>query len=224
MAIVLDKDLFVFLDKLSNNNNRDWFTKNKTEFDVLNKQVKFYFQSVFDHHKSTFDWDKVKVFRIYRDVRFSKNKDPYKTHFGIAFHRSKPNHRGGFYVHLDPVDSFIASGFWDPNKDDLFRMRKEIEMDHEYFRKKIENSKVKKMWGHMKGDKLKTSPKGFDKEHPANDLLQHKQYIFTKKVDQKTIFSNDFEPFIVNHFKVLLPVLNYMGEVLNTNLDGESLL
>ena len=166
----------------------------------------------------------VKVFRIYRDVRFSKNKDPYKTHFAISFHRSKPNHRGGFYVHLDPVDSFIASGFWDPNKDDLFRMRKEIEMDHEYCRKKIENSKVKKMWGVMKGEKLKTSPKGFDKEHPANDLLQHKQYIFTKKVDQKTIFSNDFEPFIVDHFKVLLPVLNYMGEVLNTNLDGESLL
>ena len=168
--------------------------------------------------------EKAKMFRIYRDVRFSKNKDPYKTHFGIAFHRSKPNHRGGFYVHLDPVDSFIASGFWDPNKDDLFRMRKEIEMDHEYFRKKIEDSKVKKMWGVMKGEKLKTSPKGFDKAHPANDLLQHKQYIFTKKVDQKTIFSNDFESFIVNHFKVLLPVLNYMGEVLNTNLDGESLL
>ena len=224
MATVLDKNLFVFLDKLSANNNRDWFKKNKSEFDVLNKQVKSYFQSVFDHHRSKFDWNKVKVFRIYRDVRFSKNKVPYKTHFGIAFHRLKPNYRGGFYVHLDPSDSFIASGFWDPNKDDLLRMRKEIEMDHEYFRKKIEGIKVKKMWGEMKGEKLKTSPKGFDREHPANDLLQYKQYIFSKKVEHKTIFSNEFESFVVDHFKELLPVLNYMGDVLNTNLDGESLL
>ena len=220
----MDYTLFQFLDKLKNNNNRDWFKKNKPEFDLLNSQVKSYFQSVFDQHKNTFDWDNVKVFRIYRDVRFSKNKAPYKTHFGIAFHRSKPNHRGGFYVHLDPSDSFIASGFWDPNKDDLFRMRKEIEMDHEYFRKKIEGSKVKKIWGEMKGEKLKTSPKGFDREHPANDLLQYKQYIFSKKVDHKTIFSHEFETFIIDHFKTLLPVLNYMGEVLNTNLDGESLL
>ena len=113
------------------------------------------------------------LFRIYRGT--------FDFQVGIAFHRSKPNHRGGFYIHLDPADSFIASGFWDPNKDDLFRMRKEIEMDHEYFRKKVENSKVKNMWGHMTGEKLKTSPKGFDKEHPANDLLQHKQYIFHQK-------------------------------------------
>ena len=76
----------------------------------------------------------------------------------------------------------------------------------------------------MKGEKLKTSPKGFDKDHPANDLLQHKQYIFTKKVEYETIFSNEFESFIVDHFKVLLPVLNYMGDVLNTNLDGETLM
>ena len=94
----MDSTLFQFLDKLKNNNNRDWFKKNKPEFDLLNSQVKSYFQSVFDQHKNTFDWDNVKVFRIYRDVRFSKNKAPYKTHFGIAFHRSKPNHRGGFYV------------------------------------------------------------------------------------------------------------------------------
>ena len=76
----------------------------------------------------------------------------------------------------------------------------------------------------MTGEKLKTSPKGFDREPPANDLLQYKQYIFSKKVDHKTIFSQEFETFIIDHFKTLLPILNYMGEVLNTNLDGESLL
>ena len=90
--------------------------------------------------------------------------------------------------------------------------------------KKIDDKRIHEMWGGMKGDKLKTSPKGFDKDHPANDLLQFKQYIFTKKVETKIIFSDEFESFIINHFKALLPVLDYMGEVLNTNLDGESLL
>ena len=88
------------------------------------------------------------------------------------------------FIHLDPADSFIASGFWDPNKDDLLRMRKEIEVDHEYFREKIDDKIIHEMWGGMKGDKLNI-PKGFDKNHPANDLLQFKQYIFTKKVGSR---------------------------------------
>ena len=123
----LDPKLFEFLKKLENNNNRVWFKKNKDQFDGFNQNIKQYFQSIFDSHKGDFNWNKCKVFRIYRDVRFSKNKLPYKTHFGISFHREKPKFRGGFYIHLDPRNSFIAAGFWDPNKDDLFRLRKEIE-------------------------------------------------------------------------------------------------
>lgn len=88
--------------------------------------------------------DKMKIFRIYRDVRFSKNKTPYKTHFGGSFSRTKPRLRGGYYVHVAPNnDSFIATGFWDPNKDDLLRIRKELELDAAEFRKVIGSKNLK---------------------------------------------------------------------------------
>ena len=219
----LDPKLFEFLKKLEKNNNRVWFKKNKDQFDGFNQNIKQYFQSVYENHKGYFNWNNCKVFRIYRDVRFSKNKLPYKTHFGIAFHREKPKYRGGFYIHLDPKNSFIAAGFWDPNKDDLFRIRKEIEVDHEYFRAQIDNKKIKNLWGDLVGDKLKTTPKGFEKGHVANDLLQFKQYIYSKNIDSKLIFSNELEDFIIEHYKVLLPTLDYFGEVLTTDLNGEPL-
>jgi uncharacterized protein (TIGR02453 family) len=220
----LDPKLYDFLNRLEKNNNRDWFKKNKSEFDGLNKQVKVYFQEVFENNKNEFNWDKCKVFRIYRDVRFSKNKVPYKTHFGVSFHRQKPKFRGGFYIHLDPKNTFIAAGFWDPNKDDLLRLRKEIEVDHEFFRTKINESEILKLWGDLKGDRLKTTPKGFEKGHKANDLLQFKQYIYSKKIDSAVVFSENFPSYITKHYKALLPVLDYFGDVLSTDLNGESLL
>ena len=220
----LDPQLFDFLNRLEKNNNRIWFKKNKSEFDLHNKSVKEYFQRIFESEGNYFKWDKCKVFRIYRDVRFSKNKLPYKTHFGISFHRTKPKFRGGFYIHLDPKNSFIAAGFWNPHKDDLLRIRKEIELDHEYFRTQIDNANVKKLWGELKGEKLKTTPKGFEKGHVANDLLQFKQFIYSKKIDPDLIFSDNFKEFIVHHYKVLLPTLNYFGDVLTTDLNGESLI
>ena len=102
------------------------------------------------------------MFRIYRDVRFSKNKAPYKTHFGGAFHRTKPRLRGGYYLHIAPNnESFIATGFWEPNKEDLFRIRKEFEMDDTEMRKILNNKAFKNIWGELVGDEVKVSTKGF---------------------------------------------------------------
>lgn len=92
--------------------------------------------------------DNFKVFRIYRDVRFSKNKTPYKTHFNGSFHRTKPELRGGYYLHLAPNnESFIATGFWNPNKEDLMRLRKEFETDAEDIRAIISEPRFKAVWG-----------------------------------------------------------------------------
>ena len=102
------------------------------------------------------------VFRIYKDVRFSKDKTPYKTHFAIAFHRTKPKYRGGFYIHIQPGNTFVASGFWNPNKDDLFRIRKEIESDGDYFRGVIENKKILGFYA---------------KNHLANDGVHYEEEI-----------------------------------------------
>src|SRR5690606_35282461 len=119
-----------FFKKLEKNNNRDWFNDHKSTFKNIEADVKKVYQSVLENLKTHDDIDGLKMFRIYRDVRFSKNKDPYKTHFGGSFHRTKPKLRGGYYLHIQPNnESFIATGFWEPAPADLLRIRKEFEMD-----------------------------------------------------------------------------------------------
>ncbi|MFL0352565.1 DUF2461 domain-containing protein [Xanthomarina sp. GH4-25] len=225
MKPTISKDIFDFLNKLERNNNRDWFNNHKNEFKEVEKQSKTFYNQVLDALRVHDDIDKLKVFRIYRDVRFSKNKLPYKTHFGGSFHRKKPELRGGYYLHLAPNNqSFIATGFWEPNKDDLFRIRKEFEMDDSEIRKIITNKTFKNIWGDFVGDELKTAPRDFDKEHPAIDLIRKKQYIFTKKYSDKEVLSDDFFEDIIRSFKAVRPYFNYMSDVLTTNLNGESII
>ena len=165
------------------------------------------------------------MFRIYRDVRFSKDKTPYKTHFGGSFHRTKPKLRGGYYLHIAPNnESFIATGFWEPNKDDLLRIRKEFEMDDIEIRKIISNKAFKNVWGELIGDELKSAPRNFDKEHKAIDLIRKKQHIFTKKYTDKEVLEKDFLKDVTNSFKVIRPYFDYMSDVLTTNLNGESII
>ena len=225
MAISIPKETFVFLKKLSKNNNRDWFADNKTEFKRIETDVK----SAYNHLGVLMNEhdliDKVKVFRIYRDVRFSKNKLPYKTHFGGSFNRKKPELRGGYYLHLQPNnESFVATGFWEPNKEDLMRIRKEFEMDDEEIRGILEQKVFKDIWGDFTGDSLKTAPRGFDKAHKAIDLIRRKQFIFIKKFTDKDVQSKDFINQVDNAFRAARPYLDYMSDVLTTNLNGESLL
>ena len=130
MSNTAPKDASTFFKKLEKNNNRDWFNENKPKFKAVEAEIKTVYNSVFESLNIHDDIDKLKIFRIYRDVRFSKNKLPYKTHFGGSFHRTKPRLRGGYYLHIQPNnESFIATGFWEPNKEDLLRIRKEFEQD-----------------------------------------------------------------------------------------------
>ena len=222
--MTLEPSIFEFLNQLKDNNNRPWFKENKLTFDKHNLNVKNYFESFFQNNKAFFNWESFKVFRIYKDVRFSKDKLPYKTHFAVAFYRAKPVYRGGFYIHIQPEKSFIASGFWNPNKEDLFRIRKEIEVDGDYFRNIIENKNIIDSWGPINGDSLKVCPKGFDKNHPSIDLLRFKQFIYVKNFEDKRVFSNEFDIEIKKHFKLLMPFHNYFSDILTTNLDGQSVL
>lgn len=225
MTQTVPKDTFTFLKKLEKNNNRDWFNEHKPEFKSIEAQVKEFYNNVLQNLNTHDDIDKLKVFRIYRDVRFSKNKLPYKTHFGGSFHRIKPNLRGGYYLHIQPKnESFIATGFWEPNKEDLLRMRKEFEMDDKEIRSIIGKTNFKKIWGDFVGDEVKTAPKGFNKEHPAIDLIKKKQYIFVKKFTDKEVLDNNFIKVIDKDFRTIRPYFDYMSDVLTTNLNGESLI
>lgn len=223
--MAIPQSVFDFFKKLEKHNNRDWFNEHKTKFKSIEAEAKQNYQLLNDMLNSHDEIEKFKMFRIYRDVRFSKNKLPYKTHFGGSFGRKKPELRGGYYLHIQPNnESFIATGFWQPNKEDLLRIRKEFEQDDSEIREIINNKKFNAIWGEFVGDEVKTAPKGFSKEHKAIDLIKKKQFIFTKKYTDKEVTSPDFIKEVDNAFKAIRPYFDYMSDVLTTDLNGVSLL
>jgi len=225
MNETIPREAFTFFKKLEKNNNRDWFNDHKKEFKEIEAEVKQVYNQLFEKLNKNDQIEKFKMFRIYRDVRFSKNKLPYKTHFGGSFSRKKPELRGGYYLHIQPNnESFIATGFWEPNKEDLLRIRREFEQDDEEIREIMNNKKFKSVWGDLVGNELKTAPRDFDKEHKAIDLIRKKQFIFTKKYTDKEVTSADFIEDVNASFKAIRPFFDYMSDVLTTNLNGESLI
>ena len=220
----ISPSVYKFLKELKNNNNREWFEANKKSFKDEEASVKKFFNDLNSEMSTHDEIDKMKMFRIYRDVRFSKDKTPYKSHLSGSFHRSKPKLRGGYYLHIEPSNTFIACGFWEPEKNDLLRIRKEFEMDDTEIREIINAKDFKDTFGKLEGDELKTAPKGFDKEHPAIDLLRMKQYIAIKRFTDKEAMSSDFMSKINDSYRVARPWFNYMSEVLTTDLNGVSLI
>ncbi|WP_338038954.1 DUF2461 domain-containing protein [Maribacter litopenaei] len=180
------------MNDLKKNNNREWFEENKKRFKTQQTEVKKFFQGIMERLNTHDKIEKMKVFRIYRDIRFSKDKTPYKFNFSASFTRLGAERRGGYYVHIQPEGSFIATGFWNPEKEDLFRIRKEWEVDAIDFRRIMENHDFQKIWGSLEGEELKTAPKGFDKEDPNIDLIRKKQYIFIRRFSDKEVISPNF--------------------------------
>ena len=225
MTTTIPQDLLSFLKSLEKNNNRDWFNDHKPEYKGLKKDMKVFCDALMIALNKHDRIDKMKLFRIYRDVRFSKNKLPYKTHMACSFNRIKPELRGGYYLHIKPNnESFIATGFWDPNKDDLMRIRKEFEIDASEIRDIIEAPEFKSVWGAIEGDEVKTAPRGFDKEHENIDLIKKKQFVFRKKYTDKEVLHPDFLEHVDQAFRIIRPYFDYMSDVLTTDLNGVSLI
>lgn len=220
---MLPKTTLDFLQKLQENNNREWFAENKKTFDNEQKKVKIFFNKVGESLGKTDGIERIQIFRIYRDVRFSKNKTPYKNHFSAGFTRTKPMLRGGYYLHIEPGANFVGGGFWEPNKDDLLRIRKEIALDATELRTIINEPNFKKYFKTLEGEELKTAPRDFDKMHPNIDLIRKKQFLVVKKFTDKEVLDSNFEEEILNSFKAMRPFFNYMSDVLTTNLNGESI-
>ena len=224
MTEKISKEVFDFLNDLKKNNDRDWFNAHKNDFRKIETNIKAVYNNLLALLKTHDDIDKLNMFRIYRDIRFSHDKTPYKTHFGGSFHRKKPQLRGGYYLHIAPGDSFIATGFWEPDREDLFRIRKEFEMDATEIRKILADKSFNSVWGDFVGDEVKTAPKGFSKEDPNIDLIRKKQYIFIKKYTDEEVVSDNFINEVNAAFKGIRPYFDYMSEVLTTNLNGESII
>ena len=132
--------------------------------------------------------------------------------------------RGGYYLRIRPGESFIACGFWDPNKEDLYRIRKELETDAADFREVLRNPSLKKSWGGLKGESVKTAPKGFDREHPDIDLIRHKQFIFVRSFTDREVLESGFIGNVDRCYRDIRPFFDLMSDILTTDLNGQSLL
>lgn len=220
----ISKSTLNFLEALKENNNRDWFNEHKPEFQIEQKKVKDFYNAILERLKTHDDIDKFKLFRIYRDVRFSKDKTPYKPHFAGSFSRATKRLRGGYYLRIRPGESFLAGGFWEPNKDDLMRIRKEFEMDTSEIREIICDKNFIKYFGKLQGESLKTAPRGFDKNHPDLDLIRMKQFIVVRNFTDEEVMASNFLEEINNSYKAMRPYFDFISEILTTDLNGVSII
>jgi uncharacterized protein (TIGR02453 family) len=221
----LDESVLNFLKILEKNNDREWFNKNKSKYLAAHEQVKKLAERINEGLEKQDNIEKMKLYRIYRDVRFSKNKDPYKNNFSGGYSRATKALRGSYYIHFQPGNkSMIGGGFWGPNAEDLKRIRVEIAADDAPLRRILNSTSFKNHFGVLGGQQLKTSPKGFENDHPAVDLLRFKSFILTKHFSDQEVMTPGFVKKVLVHFKAMRPFLDYMSEVLTTDANGESLI
>jgi uncharacterized protein (TIGR02453 family) len=221
---MISKEAIQFLKELKQNNNREWFNERKPIFQNHQTDVKSFFQEVEDEMQKTDHIESHKVFRIYRDVRFSKDKSPYKSRFAGYFKRATQELRGGYYLNIEPGNSIVGGGFYGPNAEDLKRIRKEFEQDDSEMRAILNEPNFKKIFGNLQGAEVKSAPRGFDAEHPAIDLIRKKQFYVYRKFTDKEVQSPDFINQVMETYLSIRPFFDYMSAVLTTNLDGESVL
>ena len=219
---MIDSRVFKFLKDINSNNNREWFNTNKQIYKRSLEQIQNFTIDLFELMNLHDKIENYKIFRIYRDVRFSKNKTPYKNNFGISLVREKPQLRGGYYLHIKPSDSFSAVGFWKPEKSDLFRIRKEIELDGKEFADVISSKLITRRWGNLIGDSLKTCPRGFSKDHEYISILRRKSFLFKKNYTDQEVISKDFIDKLNQDFLLTRIFLDYMSNILTTDLNGIS--
>jgi len=168
---------------------------------------------------------KLKVFRIHRDVRFSKDKTPYNVHRSASFSRAGAHRRGGYYLRLEPGNSMMAGGFFAPAPADLLRIRKEFEMDSSEIRRILDQKDFKKAFGDFnQRSVVKTAPKGFSKDHSNIDLIRLKSFFVVHNFSDTEVHDANYKDYLMYQYELLRPFFDYMSEVLTTDLNGVSLL
>lgn len=209
-----------FLRQLIENNNREWFQENRKKYDDakadLEKLVGHLITEVGKFQDLGNLQIKECIFRINRDIRFSKNKTPYKSHLSAGI---GPGGRGSgkvdYYLHIQPGDqSFIGGGMWDTTSEQLARFRQEIDYNADELKKIIEDKTFREFYPHISGDSLKTMPKGYAKDHPEIELLKRKQLFFDHRFTDKEVTSKDFGEKVLKGIALLKPYTDYMNYVL----------
>lgn len=227
-TISIKNDSVDFLKDLSANNNRDWFNKYKDRYIEAHSNIIAFADALLvemnKHDKIETASGKASVFRIYKDVRFSKDKTPYNTHWSGSFKRATKKLRGGYYFRIEPGNSFLAGGFWNPEPSDMKRIRQDIDANYKDWQKLLTDKTLVKTFGKMIGEQLGSAPRGYAKDHLAINLLRHKQFLFKYEFTDEEVNNPDFVNNVNDVFKKMRPFFDYMSEVLTTDANGISVV
>jgi uncharacterized protein (TIGR02453 family) len=222
---MLTKDSLQFLEDLRTNNNRDWFLDNKKRYEIFKKNYQKLVGDFLDVMKPldpSLEMLEVKncTFRINRDIRFSKDKSPYKDHLGVWMSSGvKGNNRAGYYVHLGQKESFIAGGFYCPEAQDLKKVRKEIAYFYEDLEEILNNKNFKaafKDFDRNEANVLKNPPRGYEKEHPAIEFLKLKSFETSQKFDINEVTKEDFVAKMSKKLILLKPLNDFINRALTS--------
>jgi len=212
------KELFEFLRELRENNNREWFKANKSRYDVLLKAHVGIVQQLIDR-TAAFDPEiaaldaKSCIYRIYRDIRFSNDKTPYKTHFGayMTGFGGRTSSYGGYYLHIEPDNSFVSGGVWQPEPKMLKQLRLDIYHNIEEFIDILGNDKFKRTFGELEGEKLQRMPDGFPKDSPYESIIKNKSFVVSALKSEAFFYSDNWMDEVVENFKMLYPFNQFLN-------------
>lgn len=227
-TMIINKDSLEFLKDLSANNNRDWFNQNKERYLAAHSNIVNFTDALIaemnmhDHIETTSG--RKCLFRIYKDVRFSKEKTPYNKHWSGSLQRATKKLRGGYYFRIEPGNSRAVGGFFGPNPDDMKRIRQDIDANYEEWAKVLSNPMLVKCFGGLTGEKVLSAPRGYAKDNPAIDLLRHKQYLLRLSFSDDEVLQPDFLHRVSDTFKKMRPFFDHMSEVLTTDANGEPMV
>lgn len=213
---------FEFLSNLAANNNKDWFDDNRKLYQELKKQFEEEVQR-FIEVIASIDPDvstcqaKKSIFRLFRDVRFSKNKEPYKTNFGAAIAKNgRKSGHAGYYFHLKPNgESMIGGGMYCPEASILHKVRQEIDYNGEEINTILSNPTFKKYFENLwNGDRLKTKPKGYDIDHENIELLKNKSFVAMRNFNDEEILNLDVVALVKNSAQTIYPLNQFLNRAL----------
>lgn len=214
------KQIFDFLSELKENNNREWFNANKESY----KKALSTFEGVvgeliasigqFDNDVRTLE-PKDCIFRIYKDTRFSKNKEPYKTNMGAYIARGGRKSRySGYYAHIEPSGSFLSGGIYMPESAVLSRVREDIDLYHDDLSNIINAPSFRKYFDQLHGDQLKTIPKGYSKDNPAAELLRYKSLYVVHMLPDSEVNSAGYVTTATEAFMVMKPFTDFLNRAI----------
>ncbi|HVY74733.1 MAG TPA: DUF2461 domain-containing protein [Puia sp.] len=226
--VQIKKETFDFLKALSKHNNREWFNKHKENYREAHDNIIAFTDALLEtmnrHDRIENTSGRESLFRIYRDIRFSKDKTPYNICWHGSFKRATRKLRGGYYFHLSPGNSFLAGGFWNPEPKDLKRIREDIDMHYEDWGKMLRDRTLTRTFGKLVGEQVATVPRGFDKSHPAIDLIRNKQFVLKHPFTDQEVYGSGFVEKANDTFRKMRPFFDYMSEVLTTDANGVPLI